>query len=552
MIGVLVNSAERAVVTEFFELFKTPWEFYQNGRSYDVLLCSGIGRVDDALAKLTLVYSGRPLEFDAQEECGTPSAKSTGRILYRGTRLPIYGDFLTFADMGSPLMVDEKDQPVAIELRTRHDGAIKRIGYNLFSEIATLLTAGQPPENSLVPALDLHIALLQDMILASGIPLMEVPPVPHGYDFIACLTHDVDHPSMRIHKWDHTMLGFLFRSTLGSLGKFFRGRFGTEDLCRNWFAALKLPLVHLGIAKDFWSGFETRYAQIEGGIRSTFFIIPFKGQAGQGLKGGVAPKRRASGYGAEQIAGAVKTIMAAGCEVGLHGIDAWVGTNEARHELQTIQDVTQSASVGVRMHWLYSGDQTLSALEASGAAYDSTVGYRETVGYRAGTAQPYKPLEVQRLLEFPMHVMDTALFYPDYLGLSFPKASQILNKMVDHSAQSGGCLTVNWHDRSLAPERLWTAPYRDLLSNLKNRNPWFATLGEANAWFQMRRSVKFGIDPDTGQIRAEVGSFEGSLLPGLRVRTHRRQYSTATVDHSPLAYTDEFLGETAGERVLVG
>ena len=46
------------------------------------------------------------------------------------------------------------------------------------------------------------------------------------------------------------------------------------------------------------------------------------------------------------------------------------------------------------------------------------MGYNETVGYRAGTTQAYKPLEASRLLELPLHVMDTALFYPAYLGLS--------------------------------------------------------------------------------------------------------------------------------------
>ena len=46
------------------------------------------------------------------------------------------------------------------------------------------------------------------------------------------------------------------------------------------------------------------------------------------------------------------------------------------------------------------------------SVYDSTIGYNETVGYRAGTTQPYRPLAASRLLELPLHVMDTALFYP--------------------------------------------------------------------------------------------------------------------------------------------
>ena len=73
------------------------------------------------------------------------------------------------------------------------------------------------------------------------------------------------------------------------------------------------------------------------------------------------------------------------------------------------------------MHWLYYDQQSPVALEQAEAVYDSTIGYKETVGYRAGTTQVYKPLQVTRLLELPMHVMDTALFYPAYLGFS-PRA----------------------------------------------------------------------------------------------------------------------------------
>ena len=114
------------------------------------------------------------------------------------------------------------------------------------------------------------------------------------------------------------------------------------------------------------------------------------------------------------------------------------------------------------MHWLYYDLQSPLALEQAGAAYDSTIGYRETVGYRAGTTQVYKPLQATRLLELPMHVMDTALFYPAYMGLSSRQATALLGGMVDNALNFGGCITMNWHDRSLAPERLWGACYRNL------------------------------------------------------------------------------------------
>jgi len=41
VIGVVAKEAEHPVVREFFELFKTPWEFYDSNRDYDVVLCLG-------------------------------------------------------------------------------------------------------------------------------------------------------------------------------------------------------------------------------------------------------------------------------------------------------------------------------------------------------------------------------------------------------------------------------------------------------------------------------------------------------------------------------
>src|SRR5205823_13601053 len=142
------------------------------------------------------------------------------------------------------------------------------------------------------------------------------------------------------------------------------------------------------------------------------------------------------------------------------------------------------SDIGVRMHWLYFDEQPPMTLEKARASYDSTDVYNETVGYRAGTSQAYKPLEVDRIMELPLHVMDTALFYPSYLNLTSEEASAHVGMIVEHAAQSGGCVTVNWHDRSIAPERLWGDFYSHTVEQLRSRGAWFATAGEAVAWFR--------------------------------------------------------------------
>ena len=38
LIGVISKTNEEEAVQEFFELFKTPWEFYKENKTYDVVL----------------------------------------------------------------------------------------------------------------------------------------------------------------------------------------------------------------------------------------------------------------------------------------------------------------------------------------------------------------------------------------------------------------------------------------------------------------------------------------------------------------------------------
>jgi peptidoglycan/xylan/chitin deacetylase (PgdA/CDA1 family) len=521
MIGVIANPADRDVVREFFELFKTPWEFYRRDQQYDVLLCAGDGQFD-ATAKLLLFYAGRRTHFDDRQQIQTGRQGKRPFVLsYQGNRIPIYGDTATFSEKQSSLLTYEDSQECAAFLDPSGDGMLARIGYDLFSEVRTLLTVGQPPANANMPALELHIAVLRDVITGCGISLVEIPPVPEGFQFVACLTHDVDHPSVRQHKLDHTIVGFLLRAVFGSLVDTFLGRMSIRDAVKNWVAAIKLPFVYMRIAKDFWRDFDDRYLELEKGLPSTFFVIPRKNYAGKRVDGRAAALR-ASGYEAKELADTICKLRAAGCEVGLHGIDAWVDTSSGREELEEIRRLTGDSEIGVRMHWLYYNEKSPATLEKAGAVYDSTIGYNETVGYRAGTTQAYKPLEAERLLELPLHVMDTALFYLSYLGLSPRKASARLLQMADNVVRFGGCLTVNWHDRSLAPERLWGTCYGKLIQDLEKRGAWFSTASQATSWFRKRRSAMFETDSiEPGVVRAKVAVERGDNLPGLRLRIHK-------------------------------
>jgi len=519
MIGVIANPSDHDVVSEFFELFKTPWELHRRGQEYDAILCNAEFDVSQCKAKIIIIYGGWKRAAETEEEV-TVSVDGRPVIMsYKGSRLPIYGKSATFQHQGRELLKDENSRQAAGYIDQSSGRVMVRIGYDIFAEIRDLLVTGQPIANASIPALELHIALLRELIIESGVSLVEIPPVPAGYTFIACLTHDVDHPSIGRHKFDHTMFGFVYRAAIGSLIGVLRKRTGVRALVKNWTAVFKLPLVYLGLAKDFWLGFD-QYSSLEGGAKSSFFVIPFSGRPGM-LGNRPAPEHRSAAYGAADISIQIQKLMGAGCEIGVHGIDAWRDTASAHEELKEIRRATGRRQIGVRMHWLYFDEKTPAILEQAGFEYDSTVGYNGAVGYRAGTTQAYKPLETTRLLELPLHAMDTALFYPAHMNLSRDEAKKLVGKLMDNAIQFGGCLTINWHDRSIAPERLWGDFYAELIAELKRRGAWLASGDETVSWFRKRRSAVISFfDCEDGEVRPRIRTDEDERLPRLQLRSY--------------------------------
>jgi hypothetical protein len=162
---------------------------------------------------------------------------------------------------------------------------------------------------------------------------------------------------------------------------------------------------------------------------------------------------------------------------------------KGREEFQRIRQISNQPEIGVRMHWLYFDAESPGILDRLGFGYDSTSGYNEAVGYRAGTTQVYRPRGVQNLLELPLHVQDTALFYPDRMNLSPQEALWKVEGLIENAEKYGGVLTINWHHRSLGPERLWDDFYSELLGILKGKKAWFGTARQVIQWFRRRRAL---------------------------------------------------------------
>lgn len=519
LIGVIPKIGQTAIVEEFFQLFKTPWEFYKHGQAYDVVVAT-VDDIPEVDAKLLLVYGSEPKNTDAFRGIAVHSRRKGATVDYHGISVPLYGELVTFEypRRGVPCLAASGGMAAGLRIVPAAGSTLIRLGYDLFHEAQILISSGQPAKNAHIPTLDIHIEMLRNWILSEGIALLEIPPVPPGHSFTVCLTHDIDFVGIRNHMFDHTMWGFLYRSTVGAVRNFLRRRVSIKRLCGIWRAAASLPLVYLGWVKDFWSPFEW-YLRVEKDLPATYFLIPFKGNSGENVPGSRAT-RRATAYDVDDLHHWMTILRAEGCELGVHGIDAWHSVEKGRAELSRIARITGEGTAGIRMHWLLHNSNSASVLDESGYAYDSTAGYNDTIGYLNGTSQVFRPLAAKTLLELPLHIQDGALFYGTKLDLSELEAEGRCKDLIGKSGHFGGVLTILWHDRSHAPERFWGDFYVNLVELLRSSDAWFATAGQVVNWFQKRREVRFErIGASNGQRC--IADRKGMSLPPLCLRIYR-------------------------------
>jgi hypothetical protein len=517
VIGVISDKSETGVVREFFELFKTAWEFAQHGRRYDAVLATA--DIDEELdAPVVLLFGSGRKKPDDLYGVRLNDWQPSATVRWQDRSFPVLNGCSTLEGPGRTVLeIEGACQPVGLHLR-RHRRMLFRFGFDLFREIESLLRAGQPAGHALTPTLDIHIELIRTAILSAGVPLAEIPPLPAPHRFIACLTHDVDFVGIRRHRFDSTMFGFIYRALLGSVSRAMRGELSWRKMAENWKAVASLPGIHMGILKDFMVQFD-RYAEIEGGLPSTFFLIPHKNRAGLELSG-LSSRGRAVKYDLTELPDEIRTLLARGCEIGLHGIDAWHSPERGDEERRRVSQITGSPDIGVRMHWLFFTKDTPRVLEQAGFSYDSTFGYNEAVGYRAGTSQVFRPPGTG-LPELPLLIMDTALFSAGRMGLTQSEAFERVKRICSHASEHGGAVTVNWHHRSVGPERFWDDFYIRMLEEMKSSGAWFTTAREAVSWFEKRRSVVFrNVEANGSGLTVKLDCPADRGGPGVVLRVH--------------------------------
>ena len=93
MIGVLCKESERPLASEFFELFKVPWEQYRQGQRYQAVICSDLEawERERPTETLLLVFSSSLGAIDRELGIQEGHRRSGCFLVAGGSAFPLYG-----------------------------------------------------------------------------------------------------------------------------------------------------------------------------------------------------------------------------------------------------------------------------------------------------------------------------------------------------------------------------------------------------------------------------------------------------------------------------
>lgn len=223
--------------------------------------------------------------------------------------------------------------------------------------------------------------------------------------------------------------------------------------------------------------------------------------------------------------GIVRSLVAAGHEIGLHGSFATGddGTGAVfTSQRARLQALTAQASgvVGVRQHFLrMRPGATQRAMVTAGFDYDATFGFSDRNGFRLGVANVVPGWDVAwecetGLAEVPLTSMDRAL--SKYQGVEAPEqwASAAL-ALADVCRGVNGLWVGLWHPNltpALGYPRVHDT-YPTLVRALVDRDPYFAPVRDIVRWRRLRRSVRaMRLEPDGGlALQSARGSRPGAI-----------------------------------------
>ncbi|AFM43283.1 hypothetical protein Desaci_4440 [Desulfosporosinus acidiphilus SJ4] len=478
-------------------------------------------------------------------------------------------DGISLADLpdtgANPLIVacgPVRDQSPSLRLKT--------LPFNLGLEGKRLLMEGRDYTESGVaePSLDLMLEELRSVLRREVKNYLEFPPIPWGHAYMMTLTHDLDILSLKEMPIARTFLGYFYRSSIVNWKRWRSGKVTTSEFTLTLWEMVRTWAAKIGLGRDVWDRALPLLLDLENrlGVKSSLYFMPFPRKPGilpealredkdhrkfqeqdnkiqkdhyRGYSSDVsnfskdsavsAPANRASFYDVAKYRRLLTRLEEDGWEAGVHGIDSWYSAQAAREEYKRISMLTGQQELGVRMHWLYfQTPDSFQAMEEGGYLYDTTFGFNEVVGFRAGTLQPYHPLNCQTLWELPLHIQDGALLAEEHLDLTREEAFRQAKPILAWAKRFGGAVSLLWHNQSFTAPRFWGEVYEQLIEEGKQDGAWITIPREVLRWFALRREAKVTLTRQGSKWQIGCNQSDetvssgpaGSSLPPLRLRLY--------------------------------
>ena len=282
------------------------------------------------------------------------------------------------------------------------------------------------------------------------------PEIPHGHDFVVCLTHDVD--LLSPHPVRH-MLNSARSMSKGRPREAVESAFRMSDRFKGAYHNLKGIL---DLEEDY-------------SAESTFFFLALdKGD-------------EEYSYALEDQSEDLKLILDRGGEIALHGgHETYRSQDQMERMKDRMERVIGSPVSGFRNHFLkFEVPHTWRRLQGSGFEYDATLGFADCIGFRNGMCHPFNPFDLDSeewidILEIPLMVMDCTLF--DYMKLDIEGAWKATRMLMDATKENMGVFTILWHNTYFTGD--YMDFYRKILDYAHQNNAWLTSCEEVYEWWR--------------------------------------------------------------------
>ena len=316
-----------------------------------------------------------------------------------------------------------------------------------------------------VPLLNIYSSLLASIIehaaKANNIPIVQKARWPDEYQFAIALTHDIERiiPAPKT-TMDRIKKKITHESPISPIPQF---------------------KTFIEIEKKF-------------NVNSTYFFLDNTSWFDSDLP--FDDKR------AEEV---IKLVADNGDEIGLHGsFFSYPDHDVFSKEKARLEKVSGMPVKGNRQHFLNMDvPHTWKVHEAAGIKYDTTQGYNDRIGFRAGSAYPFKPLDMTEnrvidLWQIPMVIMDVVLFREKpWLSLSLDEALEHSKKLLQAIKEFSGGASILWHPEYFMDEK-YTSSYEKVLGVISDMKGWMTTGSNVTDWLDIYNSIQINIVEDNG------------------------------------------------------